>query len=75
MLQIHIVAGLVAILAGFVALFSPKGQRLHRRSGQVLPVPAQNIALLSIPVLAVLLALIYWLVRLRVDRKRAIQGT
>lgn len=30
MLQIHIGAGLLAILAGFVALFSPKGQRLWR---------------------------------------------
>ena len=204
MLQIHIVAGLLAILAGFVALFSRKGQRLHRRSGrvfvaamlvmlgtaaimaiffvderangiaalltiylvatslltvtrrvdevrgittglavvafvlgawgfvhgtggvvlalvgfgcgiadlrllaqgsisgarrltrhlwrmtialliatgsfflgqaEVLPVPAQNFALLSLPVLAVLLALIYWLVRLRTNTKRAIHGT
>ena len=203
MLQIHIVAGMLAILAGFVALFSPKGQRLHRRSGRVfvaamvvmlgigaimalffvdeqangigalltiylvatslltitrrldqvrgistglavaafvlgawgfmhpggvvlalvgfgcgiadlrmlaqgsiagarrltrhlwrmtialfiatgsfflgqakvLPVAVQNFALLSLPELAVLLALICWLVRLRVDRKRAIQGT
>jgi uncharacterized membrane protein len=32
---IHIVAGLVALLAGFVALFASKGSPLHRRSGRV----------------------------------------
>lgn len=35
MLYVHIIAGLLAILAGFVALFAPKGRHLHRRSGQV----------------------------------------
>ncbi len=35
MLYVHIIAGLLAILAGFVALFAPKGHHLHRRSGQV----------------------------------------
>lgn len=35
MLYVHIIAGLLAILAGFVALFAPKGRYLHRRSGQV----------------------------------------
>lgn len=35
MVEIHIVAGLLSLLAGAVALFSRKGQRLHRRSGTV----------------------------------------
>jgi len=35
MLLVHIIAGLLAILAGFVALFAPKGRYLHRRSGLV----------------------------------------
>ena len=33
MVQVHIVMGLLALLAGFVALFSRKGGHLHRRSG------------------------------------------
>jgi len=32
---VHIIAGLLAITAGFAALFSAKGGRLHRRSGIV----------------------------------------
>ena len=35
MIEIHYVAGLLAILTGFVALFSPKGSHLHRRSGRL----------------------------------------
>lgn len=35
MIEIHIVAGLTSLLAGFGALFSPKGGCLHRRSGAV----------------------------------------
>ena len=35
MLQVHIIAGLLAILAGFVALFAPKGAHLHRRFGRL----------------------------------------
>jgi len=35
MVEIHYVAGLLALLAGFVALFAPKGGYLHRRSGRV----------------------------------------
>ena len=31
----HMLAGLAAITAGFVALFAPKGRVLHRKSGQV----------------------------------------
>ena len=33
MVQVHIVMGLLALLAGFVALFSRKGSHIHRRSG------------------------------------------
>jgi uncharacterized membrane protein len=35
MVEIHYVAGLLALLAGFVALYAPKGGHLHRRSGRV----------------------------------------
>ena len=35
MIQLHIIAGLVSLLAGFVALYASKGAWLHRRSGQV----------------------------------------
>ncbi|HET9483141.1 MAG TPA: hypothetical protein VFO79_04220 [Xanthomonadales bacterium] len=35
MKEIHIVAGILALIAGFVALYAAKGQRLHRRSGLV----------------------------------------
>jgi len=34
-LIIHILGGFVAVLAGFTALFTRKGARLHRRSGDV----------------------------------------
>ena len=33
MLPIHIVAGVLALVFGYVALFAPKGATLHRRSG------------------------------------------
>jgi uncharacterized membrane protein len=35
MIEFHIVAGLLALLAGFVALYARKGQVLHRKSGLV----------------------------------------
>ena len=34
-LAIHIAAGSLAVLAGYVAIFAAKGARLHRRSGMV----------------------------------------
>ncbi len=34
-LPIHIVAGALGIIAGFVALYTAKGGRLHRRSGRL----------------------------------------
>lgn len=35
LLPIHIVAGLIAIAAGFVALFTVKGMKVHRKSGMI----------------------------------------
>jgi uncharacterized membrane protein len=35
LLPIHIVAGLIAIVAGFVAVFALKGMKLHRKSGMI----------------------------------------
>lgn len=35
MKPIHIIAGLLALLSGAVALYAPKGSPLHRRSGMV----------------------------------------
>jgi uncharacterized membrane protein len=35
MVEVHYVAGLLALLAGFIALYAPKGGRLHRRSGRL----------------------------------------
>ncbi|HET9484862.1 MAG TPA: DUF2306 domain-containing protein [Xanthomonadales bacterium] len=35
MLVIHVTAGLIALIAGAVALFAPKGSALHRRGGFV----------------------------------------
>jgi uncharacterized membrane protein len=35
MREIHILAGIVSLLAGFVALYSSKGESMHRRSGRL----------------------------------------
>lgn len=35
LLPFHVLAGAIAIIAGFVALYARKGARLHRRSGTV----------------------------------------
>jgi len=34
-LIVHIIGGMIAVLAGFIALFARKGARLHRKSGDV----------------------------------------
>lgn len=34
-LFLHILAGALALISGYVALYAPKGGRLHRRSGRV----------------------------------------
>jgi len=54
---IHIVAGLLALISGFIALFATKGSPLHR----------------AIPVLIVGLVVLYWLGRMLINpliRKR-----
>ena len=45
MIVIHVTAGLLAILAGFFALYSRKGASLHRRGGMVfvIAMPAESI--------------------------------
>jgi len=35
LLPIHIIAGSIAIIAGFISVFSVKGLKLHRKSGMV----------------------------------------
>ena len=35
LLPIHIIAGLIAIVAGFVSVFALKGMKLHRKSGMI----------------------------------------
>lgn len=35
LLPIHIIAGVIGIISGFIAVFAVKGMRLHRRSGVV----------------------------------------
>ena len=35
LVPIHVIAGTIAILAGFIALYSVKGLKLHRKSGMV----------------------------------------
>ena len=33
LLPVHIVAGLIAIVSGYIAIFALKGAKLHRKSG------------------------------------------
>ena len=35
LLPIHIIAGLTGIVSGFIALYTLKGAKLHRKSGMV----------------------------------------
>ena len=35
LVPIHVLAGTIAIVAGFIALYSVKGLKLHRKSGMV----------------------------------------
>lgn len=53
LLQLHIAAGALALLAGFVALFARKGSHWHRRAGQVfvwsmLPMAASGAVLAAL---------------------------
>jgi uncharacterized membrane protein len=52
MKELHIIAGLLALAAGFIALFASKGAPLHRRSGMVFVV-----AMLTMTGSAVIIAL------------------
>ena len=51
LIPVHVIGGLVGIVAGFVALFALKGGRLHRKSGMVFVV-----AMLTMSVSGVVLA-------------------
>ena len=53
MKDIHILAGLFALLAGFIALYTRKGSHLHRRSGRVF-----TVAMLAMAGLGSLLAVV-----------------
>lgn len=35
LLPIHIIAGSIAIIAGFISVFAVKGLKLHRKSGMI----------------------------------------
>jgi uncharacterized membrane protein len=55
LLPVHVVAGLIAIVAGFIAVFARKGQKLHRKSGKVF-VYAMVIMSASATVMAIMLS-------------------
>lgn len=46
-LTVHIIAGAVGIIAGFVALFASKGERVHRRVGMVFVFAMITMALMG----------------------------
>jgi hypothetical protein len=60
---VHIVAGSAALLSGYAAFW---GQ------AKVIPEPIRIIPLLSVPVVAVLVTMLYWLWRVRI--KRSLRG-
>ena len=35
LLPVHIIAGSIAIIAGFISAFALKGAKLHRKSGMI----------------------------------------
>ena len=55
LVPVHILAGLIAIVAGFVAIFARKGQKLHRKSGKVF-VYAMLIMSASATVMAIMIS-------------------
>jgi uncharacterized membrane protein len=87
-LAVHIVAGALALTFGYTALFAAKGSTLHRKSGTLfvyaMVVMASLGAVLAalqggegsaLPVLVVLVAMLYWLWRVRIRRSlRGIAG-
>jgi hypothetical protein len=52
MMPLHIAAGIVALIAGFIALYAAKGAWLHRRSGNIF-----SYAMLLMTALATVMAL------------------
>ena len=53
LLPIHITAGLVAIVAGFVAAYALKGARLHRKSGMIFVYSMWVLSLTGVVIAAV----------------------
>jgi uncharacterized membrane protein len=53
LLPIHIIAGLIAIVAGFVAVYALKGARLHRKSGMVFVYSMWVLSLTGVVIAAV----------------------
>src|SRR4051812_21514159 len=47
MLTIHILAGTLAIVFGYIALYAPKGERLHRTIGRAFVYSMVTMALLG----------------------------
>lgn len=52
-LIVHITAGAIALLAGYVALFSPKGERVHRKSGMLFVYSMTVMAILGATIAAI----------------------
>ena len=52
-LAVHIIAGAIGILAGFVALYAAKGQRVHRRGGMIFVYAMITMALMGAAIAAV----------------------
>ena len=46
-LAVHIVAGAIGIIAGFIALYAVKGGRIHRRGGMVFVYAMVTMALMG----------------------------
>jgi uncharacterized membrane protein len=50
---VHIVAGVISLLAGYVALYAAKGSPLHRRSGMVFVYTMITVALVGLTIAVV----------------------
>jgi uncharacterized membrane protein len=71
LLPIHILAGGIGLIAGYVALFSAKGATLHRKTGLLFVVAIVTLSLTGALVAflsasSVSVVMLYWLWRLRV---------
>jgi len=68
---VHIVAGGLGLLSGYVALYATKGAALHRRSGMLFVDVMTTMAITGMLISAVegvAPAIFYWLWRIRVRR-------